>query len=309
MSTEDKLKLKYAYIDAVNETGLPRSILKDLHKINDNTLDKWLYVSDRYPSFRALYELWSFLKKSSFNVPCGINDFFTKMNNSSLELANSYAPKKTKKRKTNVYILNGQSVTADEAWSPLNFPNKTALKNCIRARKIHNGDDISELVAGKGRGRPAGINKYLCKGVEVTIEDAWETLCFSSAASLKSSIHRYGIKPGEELPRVKKRPKNKYIYNGKNISLRDACTIFGYQSTTALTAVFYIRGVKHGDDITNFKTSHSRKAKMYRLNDRPVTASEAYRELGYISSRSLRTKLTQLGVADGDDISHVRKKK
>lgn len=61
VSIEENKECKAAYLDALAISHVERSVLKRLHGINDNTLDKWLYVENRYPPFRACWELWMLL--------------------------------------------------------------------------------------------------------------------------------------------------------------------------------------------------------------------------------------------------------
>lgn len=67
MAINDKKEQKAAYTDALSISPVDRKTLRILHEVNDNILDKWLYVPDRYPPFRACWELWMFLQhKNAF---------------------------------------------------------------------------------------------------------------------------------------------------------------------------------------------------------------------------------------------------
>lgn len=68
MPHEDKGAQKAAYLDALSISPVSRSELIKLHAINDNVLDKWLYVSDRYPTFKACWELWLLLNKQERHI-------------------------------------------------------------------------------------------------------------------------------------------------------------------------------------------------------------------------------------------------
>lgn len=63
MSIEYNLEIKNAYKLAVQKYGISPKLLTRLHKVSGNSIDKWLYAKDRYPTFQALYELYLFIKR------------------------------------------------------------------------------------------------------------------------------------------------------------------------------------------------------------------------------------------------------
>lgn len=64
MFYEDKERCKEAYLDALSMSSVDRTTLKKIHDVNDNILDKWLYVPTRAPNFRSCFELYVYLRKS-----------------------------------------------------------------------------------------------------------------------------------------------------------------------------------------------------------------------------------------------------
>ncbi|PKE27460.1 hypothetical protein CWS43_26820 [Rahnella sp. AA] len=60
---------KQAYLDAVGFHRLPHAKLLQLHAINQVILDKWLYVPDRYPSFKACWEMYMYLDRMELHIP------------------------------------------------------------------------------------------------------------------------------------------------------------------------------------------------------------------------------------------------
>lgn len=68
MQIDEKIEQKEAYLDALSFSPVSRDTLKCLHRVNDNTLDKWLYVPNRYPTFRACFELFLYLSEKNLYV-------------------------------------------------------------------------------------------------------------------------------------------------------------------------------------------------------------------------------------------------
>ncbi|RKO74367.1 hypothetical protein C5E04_18785 [Pectobacterium parmentieri] len=166
MSLSDKKEQKEAYLDALRIAPLDRGVLKRIHAVNDNTLDKWLYVADRYPTFRACWELWMFQRKRRVLISRKLHVLINRSTNRTIEafektyppeervVGKSYRDLVTEKgeRSANMYIINGEVVGAKDASILLGYSSYNTLYAKMKRLGIQPGDDISHLKPEK-RGR------------------------------------------------------------------------------------------------------------------------------------------------------------
>ncbi|MBA5234747.1 hypothetical protein H2Y56_21950 [Pectobacterium aroidearum] len=163
MSIAEKKERKEAYLDALRISPVSKDELKSLHIVNDNVLDKWLYVSDRYPTFRACWELWMFQRRRrlliSRKLHILINRSITRVRESLKNKKGTenrglrYPELLTKKqeRASSLYLVKNELVSVKDASKQLGFP-KSSLYAKIKKMGIQPGDDISNLKPDK-RGR------------------------------------------------------------------------------------------------------------------------------------------------------------
>lgn len=143
VASEDKKELKEAYLEALS---IAQIVLKYLHKANDNTLDKWMYVPDRYPTFVACYELWMFIRKTKQPISRKLhrlivrsqtraNEAFAKFNEKTeLSIGNT----------SNRYIFIGDRLTMRKIAELLKV-SMANVGNHIKQAERQPEDDVSDL--------------------------------------------------------------------------------------------------------------------------------------------------------------------
>ncbi|AYH00838.1 hypothetical protein C5E26_07740 [Pectobacterium parmentieri] len=164
MSINEKKERKAAYLDALRVSPASREDLKSLHIINDNILDKWLYVPDRAPTFRACWELWMYQRRRkvliSRKLHVLINRSITRVRESLKEKSSSVNPSvsypglltKKQERSSNMYLINEALFNVPDASKSLGYSDSSSLYAKINRLGIQPGDDISHLKPEK-RGR------------------------------------------------------------------------------------------------------------------------------------------------------------
>ncbi|QQK74120.1 hypothetical protein HG702_22725 (plasmid) [Pectobacterium versatile] len=157
MSMNEKKERKAAYLDALRVSPVGRDALKSLHVINDNVLDKWLYVPDRSPTFRACWELWMYQRRRkvliSRKLHILINRSITRVRESFKEKNGSVNPRagypslltEKQARSSNMYLINGALFNVPEASKYLGYSDSSSLYAKINRLGIQAGDDISKL--------------------------------------------------------------------------------------------------------------------------------------------------------------------
>ncbi|CNG28736.1 hypothetical protein [Yersinia kristensenii] len=226
MSIEEKKECKAAYLDALSISPVDRATLKTLHVVNDNTLDKWLYVADRYPTFRACWELWMFLRKRRLPVSKNLNRLIqrsvTRANAASASLGRPLSDNgevlasKGWIRSTNTYLYKDKHVRLADVWQELGYKSETQLRSKVWQSKIKPSDDISHLIASTSvRSRP--LKKYTYRGTEFTLPELSRHTGLSEA-TIKNRIVAAKIKGTD----ISKADFDKYSAGGPPRRLTDA---------------------------------------------------------------------------------------
>ncbi|SFN76619.1 hypothetical protein SAMN05216516_1208 [Izhakiella capsodis] len=162
MSKKDNEEQKLAYVEALKLADVSRDMLKVLHKVNDNTLDKWLYVPDRYPPFRACWELWMYIRRRREAVARPLQTLIHRSITRADDASKKAGPVDKKKKIHNVegkwsrdnfpirtYLVNGKLLSIKEAGDELGYPrDKRGMSNLyfrLRREGINPGSDITDL--------------------------------------------------------------------------------------------------------------------------------------------------------------------
>jgi hypothetical protein len=210
MSIEEKKECKAAYLEALSISPVDRDVLKKLHIINDNVLDKWLYVEDRYPSFRACWELWMFLRKRRLTLSRKLNRLIqrsvTRANDASTMLGiptddnNAPLAESGWIRSTNTYMFDGQQCRPVDVWEKLGYRSETQLRSALTARKIRPGDDITNFLPTK-RMKESKLKSYFYHGKEYTLPELSKSIGLSEQ-TIKDRISKYKYINGNDISGV-----------------------------------------------------------------------------------------------------------
>jgi predicted DNA-binding protein YlxM (UPF0122 family) len=180
----DKQELKDAYKKAVSINKISASNLLYLHKITQNTLDKWLYVADRYPDFQACYELYKFIRGLHGKLPVElqriiarsntrVNDAISRLEKnpiSDFEIIGGRKQAGAKPAKR--FVLNKIELSISEIADNFGI---TANSVFCRTKHLDYGADVSEIdFSFKKIGRQE--KKYLFENEELTIKEISEKL-------------------------------------------------------------------------------------------------------------------------------------
>jgi hypothetical protein len=196
----ERRELKEAYIDAVKISGVAREHLKTLHQVSDNVLDKWLYVPDRFPSFKACWELYMFIRSARFHPSPLLERIISRSRQRAFDVARRLLENKgeigEKINSADRYILNGELVSAKDAFASLGFSTANYLHTVIVRQGILAGEDISHIRSKRTRGRPK--NGYQLNGRNVSIKDICE-LNNAAASTVRWKIKANRIKLGDDI--------------------------------------------------------------------------------------------------------------
>lgn len=174
MGISEQQERKEAYLDALKKYPVERSILKRIHSVSDNVLDKWLYAQDRYPTFKACWELWMYQRKCQGMISRKLHILINRSMTRVTEVFQTTPQYKERLEKINyrdileknpvnvpnapsIYVLNGENVTIGEAWKKLGYGAYNSLSVRIKKEGMMPGDDISHLTKKK-RGRQRESN-------------------------------------------------------------------------------------------------------------------------------------------------------
>ncbi len=217
---DERRELKDAYVDAVKISGVDRRTLKSLHLINDNVLDKWLYVPDRYPDFKACWELNAFIRSTGLRQSNLLDKIIRRHKQRVFEISRRYREENGEiDRETYAgrrYMLNGKLVTISEACGILGFSTYQALHAAIAKEGISLNQDISHL-------RP-----------------------------------KYRTKTKQKIQSEPNERKGFYMLNGDKVDLK-ALTEIHQTKPSTMRYRLRSKNVKVGDDISDIDLSGSRK--------------------------------------------------
>lgn len=160
----DNEERKIAYKKAVSENKLSASTLLRLHQVTQNTLEKWLYVDNRYPSFQACYEIYRLLRQLNYKIPVELARIFNRSNTRIIRCAENLEKKPKsdfeiigEKKRFNRFVLNSESLSVKEISDKFGISVDTVL---LRLKWIVPGSDVSDIdFSIKKRGRKKKENK------------------------------------------------------------------------------------------------------------------------------------------------------
>ncbi|CBX44577.1 hypothetical protein P88_00660 [Erwinia phage phiEt88] len=237
-------KLKIAYISAVKESKIPKATLIALHDVNENILDKWLYVKDRYPDFQACWELHLFIKQNDLSESKILNSIIQEsidrvqfaspepIKISIISESNEILLREMEKRKPQpfkpssqepngrerFYIFEGKHATTSELAKYFN-KDPQSIRYYARKNKLRSGDKID----GIRNYFEVEVNPYTysIKGKQYTKREI--ALVFNRHyQTIHSYITKHNIKPGESVDNIlKPRKEHFYIYNGVSLTINE----------------------------------------------------------------------------------------
>lgn len=261
MSNEDKKEQKEAYLDALKVSPVERSVLKQLHKVNDNQLDKWLYVQDRYPSFRACWELWMLLNGGRMIVSSKLDVLIKRsMNRASKTVEKLPLSDKTDNdiksfqytneslSSVNEYVFNGRLVSVSDVFREMGFRVPVSLYTRIKKEGILPGSDISHLARLK-----SGMSEFIYNGKRVTLKKL-SSLTGISASKLRVNIKKAGMYDGCDISELKFSKTHGrahiYRYHGEGVTRMQLAKRLNLSVQTI--GVHIVRaGKKNGDDVSD----------------------------------------------------------
>ncbi|NRB79164.1 MAG: hypothetical protein HRU38_10915 [Saccharospirillaceae bacterium] len=159
-----KEEYKIAYLDALKEYDFSNLILSGLHKVSEDTIDKWRYVEGRYPDFAACYELYLFLKRFGITPPSLLARIVLRARSRASDLARKLGEnpltgetlKHTRSARLDSYVykLNGKEVSMKELSVKYGLSISSVRSRIKAAGLLHNDDVANVDFKQKKKGRP-----------------------------------------------------------------------------------------------------------------------------------------------------------
>lgn len=151
---DDLREYKVAYNEALKQYPLPNKLLAQLHRVSESAIDKWRYVADRYPDFRAVFELYLFYKSLDVAVPEDLAKLVNRSRNRAFDLkllldespitGEKIKVKRNRTSKKLRFLLNNESVDINDLMTKTGY-SRSYIYAKIKKAGIEDGEEIAHL--------------------------------------------------------------------------------------------------------------------------------------------------------------------